>query len=44
MERSPHSEMNPPVETKPPVDWSDIAGWDRYLQTKAATVLSAYQL
>jgi hypothetical protein len=36
MERSPHSEMNAPVETNPPVDWSDIAGWDRYLQTKGS--------
>ena len=36
MERSPHSEMNAPVETNPAVDWSDIAGWDRYLQTKGS--------
>ena len=24
----------PPVKTRPPEDWSDIAGWDRHFQTQ----------
>ena len=27
---------NVSVETSPPVDWSDIGGWDRYLQAKGS--------
>ena len=32
----PRIEMSPPIGKSPPVDWSDIAGWDRYLQAKSS--------
>lgn len=28
--------VTPPVTTKPPGDWSDIAGWDRHYQTQCS--------
>jgi hypothetical protein len=35
-ERPLAMKRNPMVETSPPVEWSDIAGWDRYLQAKSS--------
>src|ERR1700747_2908368 len=28
------NDVTPPVKTRPPGDWNDIAGWDRYFQTQ----------